>query len=132
MHPDLETRLTAARAWSKWEAATSRLMVSQEAIDDFDDPDFALSFARIECHYFTNNAFMDSPNWILENVHRIRHIPGVIVHGRYDVICPVENAWELNKAWPESKLEIIATAGHSASEPGIVDALVRATDAFRA
>ncbi len=124
-------RLEAARAWSIWEATLSRLVTDPKDIETFTEASKALPFARIECHYFINNAFLDSPNWILENIHRIREIPGTIVHGRYDVVCPVENAWELHKAWPESKLEIITTAGHSASEPGIVDALVRATDAYR-
>jgi proline iminopeptidase len=126
-----EEQLEAARAWSIWEMTLSRLVTEPSDIERMTDAKNALPFARIECHYFNSNAFLDSPNWIIENISRIREIPGVIVHGRYDVVCPLENAWELNKAWPEAKLEIIATAGHSASEPGIVDALVRATDAFR-
>jgi proline iminopeptidase len=124
-------QLEAARAWSIWEATLSRLVTDPKDIEAFTEAKKALPFARIECHYFTNNAFMDSPNWLLENIRAIREIPGVIVQGRYDVVCPMESAWDLHKAWPEARLEIVATAGHSASEPGIVDGLVRATDEFR-
>lgn len=124
-------RLEAAKAWSKWEAATSRLIVSREAIDEFDDPDHAMSFARIECHYFINNAFFSSDNWILENVHKIRHIPGFIVQGRYDVVCPARSAWDLHKAWPEAKLVITPDAGHAAAEPGTRSTLVEFTDACK-
>lgn len=124
-------RLEAAKAWSKWEAATSRLIVSREAIDEFDDPDHAMSFARIECHYFINNAFFDTDNWILENVHKIRHIPGFIVQGRYDVVCPAKSAWDLHKAWPEAKLVFTADAGHAAAEPGTRSTLVEFTDACK-
>lgn len=130
-HEHSEIRLQAAKAWSKWEAATSRLLVDPKAVDEFDDPDYALSFARIECHYFTNNAFFDTNNWILENVEKIRHIPGVIVQGRYDVVCPARSAWELHKAWPEAKLMIIADSGHAAAEPGTRSALIEATDSFK-
>ena len=130
-HSDPAVRLSAAKAWSKWEAATSRLFVDLKAIDEFDDPTFALQFARIECHYFMNNSFFKGDSFLLDGVGKIRHIPAVIVHGRYDVVCPVENAWALHKAWPEAKLEIIQDAGHAASEPGIIDALIRATDEFR-
>lgn len=124
-------RLEAAKAWSKWEAATSRLIVSREAIDEFDDPDYAISFASIECHYFINNAFFDTNNWILENVHKIRHIPGYIVQGRYDVVCPARSAWDLHKAWPEAKLTFTADAGHAAAEPGTRSRLIEATDACK-
>lgn len=119
-----EIRLEAAKAWSKWEAATSRLFVDPQAIEEFDDPEFALSFARIECHYFKNGAFFSTPNWILENIEKIRHIPGFIVQGRYDVVCPATSAWELHKAWPEAKFTIISNAGHAASEPGTRSALI--------
>lgn len=124
-------RLEAAKAWSKWEAATSRLIVSREAIDEFDDPDHAMSFARIECHYFINNAFFDSNNWILENVHKIRHIPGFIVQGRYDVVCPAKSAWDLHKAWPEAKLIFTPDAGHAAAEPGTRSTLVEFAEACK-
>jgi len=131
-HENRDIRLQAAKAWSKWEAATSRLYMDANAVDEFEDPDFALSFARIECHYFTNNAFFKTNNWLLENIEKIRHIPGFIVQGRYDVVCPARSAWDLHKAWPEAKFNIIADSGHAASEPGTRSALIRAADEFRA
>lgn len=130
-HENSEVRLQAAKAWSKWEAATSRLIVDQNAIDEFDDPEYALSFARIECHYFTNNAFFSTNNWILENIEAIRKIPAVIVQGRYDVVCPARSAWDLHKAWPEAKFTIIPDSGHAAAEPGTRSALIEATDSFK-
>ncbi|MFS4458581.1 prolyl aminopeptidase [Bdellovibrio sp. HCB2-146] len=128
IHENRDVRLEAAKAWSKWEAATSRLYMDPKAVDEFDDPDYALSFARIECHYFTNNAFFKTDNWILENISKIRHIPGYIVQGRYDVVCPAKSAWELHKAWPEAKFSIVADSGHAASEPGTRSALISAAD----
>lgn len=128
---DSSIRLAAAKAWSKWEAATSRLFVDPNAVDEFEDPDYALSFARIECHYFTNNAFFPTNNYLLENVHKIQHIPASIVQGRYDVVCPARSAWELHKAWPQAKFTIVADAGHAAAEPGTRSALIEATDAYR-
>jgi proline iminopeptidase len=129
--PSYEVRLAAAKAWSKWEAATSRLIVSRAAIDEFDDPEYAIAFARIECHYFMNNAFFETTNWILENVAKIRHIPGYIVQGRYDVVCPARSAWDLHRAWPEAELKIIDDAGHAAAEPGTKNALIEATEACK-
>jgi len=123
-------RLEAARAWSIWEGSTSKLLFDPSMIEKFADPEFALAFARIECHYFMNNAFFSTDNYLIENVGRIRSIPGVIVQGRYDVVCPTTSAWDLHRAWPEAQLHIIPDAGHSISEPGIVDALVTATDDF--
>lgn len=130
-HEDPEVRLQAAKAWSKWEAATSRLIVDPKAIDEFDDPEYALSFARIECHYFTNNAFFKTNNWLLENIDKIRHIPGAIVQGRYDVVCPAKSAWELHKAWPEAKFTFVPDSGHAAAEPGTRSALIEATESFK-
>jgi proline iminopeptidase len=127
---DKATRIKAAKAWSVWEGSTSRLIPDQDLMHDFDDPEFAIAFARIECHYFTHNAFFETDNWLLDNVDKIRKIPAVIVHGRYDVVCPIENAWELHKAWPEAKLHIVPDAGHSAMEDGIIDQLVTAMDGF--
>ncbi len=124
------TRLEAARAWSIWEGSTSKLFFDPAMIEKFSDPEFALAFARIECHYFMNNAFFKSDNYLIENVDRIRRIPGVIVQGRYDVVCPLTSAWDLHRAWPEADLHIIPDAGHSISEPGIINALVEATDNF--
>ena len=128
---DDAVRLEAARAWSIWEGSTSKLIPDQGLIDLFGDPHKALSLARIEAHYFINNSFFETDNYLIENIGRIRHIPAVIVQGRYDVVCPAENAWELHRAWPEAELNIIADAGHSITEPGIVSALVEATDRFR-
>jgi proline iminopeptidase len=128
---DKSVQLNAARAWSKWEGATSRLLPSESMVASFDDPKHALEFARIENHYFVNKAFFETDNFLLENAGNIRHIPGVIIHGRYDVVCPVKNAWDLKSAWPEAQLHIIPDAGHSAFEEGIQSALVDATEAFK-
>lgn len=128
---DAAVRLEAAQAWSNWEASALKLLPDQNVIDEFTEPEMAIALARIECHYFVNNCFFETSNYLIDNIHRIRHIPGVIVHGRYDVICPVMNAWDLHKAWPEASLKIIPDAGHAATEPGIAAALVEATDAFR-
>jgi proline iminopeptidase len=125
------TRLDAARVWSQWEMATSYLLQKKEAIEEMESPAKALPFARIESHYFINNAFFSTDNYLLENVKKIKNIPGVIVQGRYDVVCPMTSAWDLHQAWPNSKLIIIPNAGHSANEPGIRSALVEATDDFR-
>lgn len=123
-------RLEAAKTWSRWEMATSYLHINFNAINSMEEPEKALPFARIECHYFMNNAFFPSDNWILENVERIHHIPTIIVQGRYDMVCPAKSAWELHRAFPKSRLEIIPDAGHSASEPGIRAALVAAANEF--
>lgn len=128
---DEQVRLEAAKAWSIWEGSTSKLIPSQSVIDNFGDPAKAIPLARIECHYFMNNAFFNSENYLIENIGKIRHIPAVIVQGRYDVVCPMMSAWELHRAWPEAKLEIVPTAGHSATEEGIIDGLVRATEEFK-
>jgi len=128
---DPAERLRAAKAWSVWEGSTScfapnRALIEKTAVDEF-----AVAFARIECHYFVHGAWLEPPRDLLGNVHRIRHIPGVIVQGRYDVVCPMESAWALHRAWPEADLRIVADAGHSAGEPGTVHELVEATDRFR-
>lgn len=129
---DAAVRQEAAQAWSVWEGSTSKLFPSPSLIDRFAGGEFAQAFARIECHYFTNGGFFDHPDQLLENVDTIRHIPTFMVQGRYDVVCPMTTAWELHRRWPEAQLEIVADAGHSASEPGTVDQLVRATDRFAA
>lgn len=129
--PNPDIRLQAAKIWSQWEAATSRLYVSPESIEEFEDPTYALQFARIECHYFTNNSFFKTDNFLLENVEKIRHIPTCIVQGRYDVVCPARSAWELHKAWPETELFFIADAGHAAAEPGIRSKLIQMTNKFK-
>jgi len=128
---DESVRIEAARAWSIWEASALKLLPDQKLIDDFSEPEVAIALARIECHYFMNNCFFDTDNYLLEHIDRIRHIPAVIVHGRYDIICPLMNAWDLHRTWPEASLHIVADAGHSVTEPGIADALVTATDSFR-
>jgi proline iminopeptidase len=122
-------RMAAAKAWSTWEGRCSTLRSKTEVVNHFSDPRTALSLARIECHYFMNNSFLDDDQ-IVRNAQRLRDIPGVIVHGRYDVVCPVENAWRLHRVWPQAELKIVADAGHSATEPGIIDALVSATRAM--
>lgn len=122
-------RMRCAKAWSSWEGSTLSLLPSPSTIDQFAEPHHALSLARIECHYFMHDSFLE-PDQLVRDAGRLADIPGVIVHGRYDVICPLDGAWALHRAWPGSQLEIIANAGHAASEPGIVDALVRATDAL--
>jgi proline iminopeptidase len=127
---DEATRLAAARAWSVWEGATSFLRVDGDFVSGHEDPAFALAFARIENHYFANKGFFEVDDQLLRDMYRIVDIPGVIVHGRYDVVCPVQNAWDLHKAWPKAELTITPTSGHSAFEAENVDALVRATDAF--
>jgi proline iminopeptidase len=127
---DPNVRIEAARAWSIWEASTSKLVPDTGLIDHFSEDKFAVAFARIECHYFMNRGFFEQDDQLLKNVDRIRHIPGVIVQGRYDVVCPATTAWELHRAWPEARFVMVQEAGHSATEPGISSALVEATDEF--
>jgi proline iminopeptidase len=124
-------RLRAAKAWSTWEGSTIKLIPNKEAIDHFSDPHVSLSLARIEAHYFTNGCWFRTDNQLIEDVYKIRHVPSVIVHGRYDVVCPYKNAWDLHKAWPEARFETIPTAGHAVDEAGIIDALIRATESFK-
>jgi proline iminopeptidase len=126
---DEVARMAAAKAWSLWEGRTASLLPREEVINHFADPFTALSLARIECHYFMHDSFLE-PDQLLRDAHRLAGIPGIIVHGRYDAICPLENAWQLAHAWPDAELQIIPDAGHAASEPGIVDALVRATNSL--
>lgn len=128
---DRRTRVDAARAWSIWEAATSYLQVNEENVAKWGEEDFAIAVARIECHYFVNRGFLESEDQLLRDVSRIRHIPGVIVQGRYDVVCPMQTAWALHRAWPEAEFRITADAGHSAFEAGNIHALITATDGFR-
>ena len=127
---DPGVRLSAARAWSVWEASTSFLIQNEGFMAQLDEPEAALAMARIECHYFVNGGFFESPNQILEAVDRIRHIPCVIVQGRYDVVCPPTTAWDLHEAWPEADFKLIANAGHSAFDPANAAALLEATNRF--
>jgi len=129
---DAAVRMDAARAWSVWEGSTSKLFQNPESIARFAGDAFAEAFARIECHYFVNGAFLKSDTQLLDDASRIAHLPGVIVQGRYDVVCPAASAWALHRRWPKSELKIIGDAGHSITEPGIIDALVAATDDFAA
>ena len=124
-------RMAAAKAWSVWEGRTATLLPNAAVVKHFGDPHVALSLARIECHYFVNQAFL-RPAQLLDDASRLAGIPGVIVHGRYDLICPFENAWALHQAWSGSELVVVPDAGHAASEPGIRSALVAATDRFAA
>ena len=125
-----EQRIAAARAWSVWEAATSFMQTNSDMIDKWDSADFAEAIARIECHYFVNKGFFEHPDQLLRNVGRIRHIPGVIVQGRFDVVCPMQSAWDLHQAWPEADFRVVPDAGHSAFEPGTTHELVLATERF--
>jgi proline iminopeptidase len=118
-------KLRAAKAWSLWEGMTATLLADESVISNFSSSHTALSIARIECHYFINNSWLE-PDQIINNIEKIRHIPAYIVHGRYDVICPLEQAWELAKAWPEANLSIVEDAGHAVVEPGITRALLKA------
>ncbi|MEY4932457.1 MAG: hypothetical protein RLZZ403_777 [Pseudomonadota bacterium] len=126
-----EEQLAAARAWSIWEAATSFLHIDHDSLRRWSDADFATAVARIECHYFVNKGFLEHEDQLITNVGRIRHIPAVIVQGRYDVVCPIKTAWDLHLAWPEADFRVAADAGHSAFEPGNTRELVAATDRFR-
>src|SRR5262249_13697631 len=124
--------LAAARAWSVWEGKTSCLLPNAELVARYGSDEFARAFARIECHYFVNGGFLEGDRALLAkaNVDRIPAIPGVIIQGRYDVVCPMESAWLLHRAWPEADLRIVNDAGHSAMEVGTVHELVSATDRF--
>tara|TARA_B100000579_G_scaffold436286_1_gene461823 strand:- start:1988 stop:2935 length:948 start_codon:yes stop_codon:yes gene_type:complete len=124
------TRIKAAKAWSTWEARTSKLIPTQSSLHHFDDSKVAEAFARIECHYFINKGFFKSDGWILKNIHKIKHIPNVIIQGRYDVVCPMRSAWDLHKKWENSKLIIIPAEGHSMLEKNIQSELIKYTDKF--
>jgi proline iminopeptidase len=128
---DPVTRRSAARAWSVWECRVATLRPDEGLVAHCDDAGFTLAFARIECHYFVNRGFFESPTQLLDGMSALAGVPAVLVHGRYDVICPPRNAWRLHRAWPGSELCYVEDAGHSANEPGIAAALVEATDRFR-
>ena len=127
---NVEVRRAAAKEWTRWEMATSRLFPDPEYLEKADDLDFAVAFARIECHYFINGIFVEE-GFILKRAKTIEHIPTVIVQGRYDVVCPPRSAWELHKAMPQSRLVMVPDAGHSMGEVSIARELVAATDALR-
>ena len=128
IHPDRRIQAEAAAAWSQWEGDTISIRGPEARPSKFNEIDFAIAFARIECHYFANGGFFDEDGWLMNNIHKIRGIPGWIVQGRFDVVTPLETAWALKNAWPEARFEIVWDAGHASTEPGIVDGLVRATD----
>ena len=128
---DPEVRLAAAKAWSKWEAQTVTLLPDPHVIEEFTSDEFAVAIARIENHYMVHKGWLEEGQ-LIEGAAKIRHIPGVIVQGRYDCCTPPVTAWDLKQAWPEVELNIVADAGHLFSEPGITDGLIRATDRFAA
>lgn len=129
-HPDPAIHMPAARAWAGYEARCSTLLPNEKLVNSFESDDFALSLARIEAHYFLHDIFLPE-NSLLANLDRIRHLPSVIVQGRYDAVCPIVTADELARNWPEAFYEIVEDAGHSAFEPGITRALIHATEAFK-
>jgi proline iminopeptidase len=126
--PDRRVQAEAASAWSQWEGDTISIRGPEARPSKFNEVDFAIAFARIECHFFANRGFFKEDGWILNNIGKIRGIPGWIVQGRFDVVTPMDSAWRLKTAWPEVNFEVIWDAGHASTEPGIVDGLVRATD----
>lgn len=128
--PDPDVYVPAAVAWSSWEGATSSLLPQPDRVAETAEHRFALAFARIENHYFVHGGFLDEGQ-LLRDIDRIAHIPGVIVQGRHDIVCPAVSAWDLHRAWPNSTLHLVADAGHAAGEPGITHHLVEATDKFR-
>ena len=127
--PDREERLAAARAWSVWEGSTVTLLPNPALREQYADEDYALAFARIENHYFVNRGFF-TPSQLIAGAERIRHIPGVIVQGRYDVCTPARTAYDLHKACPEADFHLVDDAGHAFDEPGILHHLIEATDRF--
>ena len=129
---DRRIQAEAAAAWSQWEGDTISIRGPEARPPKFNEAEFAVAFARIECHYFANRGFFTEDGWILNNIGRIQHIPGWIAQGRFDVVTPLEGAWTLKKAWPDARLDVVWDAGHASTEPGIIDSLVRATDAAAA
>lgn len=125
--PNELDRIRAARAWSIWEARCATLDPNRHIVDRLGSSHVALAMARIEAHYFVNQCFVGA-NQIIDNADNLTDIPAIAVHGRYDIVCPIKQAFDLQKAWPDLKLEIIRDAGHASSERGTVDALVKATD----
>jgi proline iminopeptidase len=121
-------RAEAAAAWARWEGETLSIQGPKQRPPRFDEADFLDAFARIECHYFHNKGFFEHDGWLLDAAAKFGDLPGVIVHGRYDVVTPLASAWKLNKAWPKAQLKIVPDAGHSSLEPGIVSELIKASD----
>lgn len=127
---DPEIYMEAARAWSVWEGTTLSLLPNEARVKHFASDKYALAFARIECHYFVNRGFLEKDDQLIANAHLLHDIPGIIVHGRYDVVTPLKSAWELARAWPRAQLKIVPDSGHAMTEPGIVHELVSATRTF--
>jgi len=128
--PDRNVQLAAAKAWSVWEGSTLSLYEDAERVKQFANENYALAFARIECHYFINRGFFETDGELLSRAGQLANTPGVIVHGRYDVCTPVKNAWDLKLAWPTADLRIVPDAGHAMTERGIIKELVAATRKF--
>lgn len=127
---DPAENLQAARTWSRYEGSCLHLLPHPEVADEFGSDAVALGVGRLEAHYFRHHAFL-TDDQLIRNVERIRHLPAVIVQGRYDVVCPPRSAWRLHQAWPEATLRMVEDAGHAAFEPGIASALVAATEQFK-
>ena len=126
--PDKALQTRCALAWSGWEGDTLSIEGPAEAASKFSDPEFALAFARIESWYFSNGGFFENDTWVLDNIHRLKDVPAWIVQGRFDVVTPMTTAWELHQAWPEARFNLVRKAGHSSSDPGILEGLVAAAD----
>ncbi|MFV0298931.1 MAG: prolyl aminopeptidase [Hyphomicrobiaceae bacterium] len=127
---DPRTQLQAARSWSAWEGSTLALLQDADRIRHFSEDAYALAFSRIECHYFVNGGFLDHDNWILDNIGRLTGIPGLIIHGRYDVVTPIRSAFDLKAGWPDAELIVVPDAGHAMTEPGIMREIIRGTSRF--
>ena len=129
---DDQKKMEAAVAWSKWEGSVSTLSYKPDMISSYSESKFALAFALIENHYFINRGFLESENQLIasESIDKIRHIPAKIIQGRYDIVCPMETAWELSKNWPEAELIVAPSSGHSAFEKEITHELIKATEEF--
>ena len=128
--PDPRVQLEAAKAWSIWEGTTLSMTLDENRVRQFGSDSYAIAFARIECHYFINKGFLSRDGQLLENAHRLSGIPGIIVHGRFDVVTPLKNAWDLKKIWPSADLRIVPDSGHAMTEPSIIHELVSATRRF--
>ena len=127
---DRDVALAAAKSWAIYEIASCTLLPNPEFVEHFEEPDVAWAVARLEAHYFRNVRF-EPDDRLLRHVDRIRHVPGFIVHGRYDIVCPIKSAFDLHDAWPESSLVVVDDAGHSSHEPGITRELIAATNRIR-
>lgn len=131
---DEEEMVRCAQAWTKWEMSTAKLYHDPSVVKsrlEAENGKWPVAFARIECHYFVHGGWFESDGWILDNVDKIRHIPTTIVHGRYDLVCPPRNAWELKKALPDAQFCFVDGAGHSATEPGSQKRLIQATEEYK-